>query len=183
MTRQHFLKEADQYAKYEVPAKDGLLPSDFMGWGIRDEYGWTIAHEAAMHGRLPDDFDQWQLATRVGWSVAHEAAKKGNLPADFDKWDIANNSGLKVADLAREQYAQWRIKAEFGHSDAELEGGRFIWRSFNYHLRAISMSFGCPLPDDFVQWGTEEMHIEWKVKKAMESGNDTDVPVMCDTLW
>jgi hypothetical protein len=130
MTRQYSLKEAEQYAKYEAPAKHGSLPSDFKDWSIANAHGWTIAHEAARYGHLPvfgpDAFNQWRLATRIGWTVAHEAASQGKLPVSFDQWDIANNEGLRVSDLASEQYIQWKIRSGFDHNDAELESTRFI---------------------------------------------------------
>jgi hypothetical protein len=89
------------------------LPTDFSQWDLTDMYGRTVAHEAAKFGHLPADFSQWYLADENGWSVAHAAADNGHLPADFKHWNLVDMEGTRVLDLAKEQYAQWKIKSAF----------------------------------------------------------------------
>ena len=57
-------------------ARFGMLPDDFNEWGMADESGWTIAHEAALYGHLPDGFEHVEMADRVGETVA-QALKRG----------------------------------------------------------------------------------------------------------
>ena len=80
-------------------ARQGKLPDGFDQWELSTEGGWSVAHEAACYGELPEEFNQWELADSKGWTVAHEAARLGCLPADFDQWDMTDNAGRTVAQI------------------------------------------------------------------------------------
>lgn len=51
-------------------ARYGLLPDNFNEWGMADDSGWSVAHEAALYGHLPDGFEHMDLADRRGTTVA-----------------------------------------------------------------------------------------------------------------
>ena len=59
----------NELQKLFTQAHTGTLPPDFEEWGIANDYGWTVAHEAAYRGHLPPDFDRWTLATYNGVTV------------------------------------------------------------------------------------------------------------------
>lgn len=81
-------------------AETGTLPADFKDWKVRDPFGRTVAHQAALYGHLPEGFNDWMLVDEDGNSVAHEAARTGQLPADFKDWAYYNDNGLTVAHMA-----------------------------------------------------------------------------------
>lgn len=56
-------------------ARYGLLPDNFNEWGMVDESGWSVAHEAALYGHLPDGFEHMDLADRKGVTVAEAKAQ------------------------------------------------------------------------------------------------------------
>jgi hypothetical protein len=99
--------------------------SDFRQWDVADRHGWTIAHAMANRSRLPSNFNSlglWGLADDTGWTVAHTAADRGGLPGNFDRWFLADHSGIKVADIAKDQYAGWKIKMAFDCECTEVHG-------------------------------------------------------------
>ncbi len=81
-------------------AHDVILSNDFPYWNLADDFGRTVAHEAAKYGTLPEDFDKFGLSTKKGWTVAHEYVKHGHLPKGFYVLDYADNNGLSVKKLA-----------------------------------------------------------------------------------
>ena len=83
-----------------LKGEGGHLPEGFDLWGLADEEGRTVAHEAARWQHLPEGFDRWDLADKTGWTVAHMAATWGRLPQDFDQWGLVTKEGLTVADVA-----------------------------------------------------------------------------------
>lgn len=56
-------------------ARYGLLPDNFNEWGMTDESGWSVAHEAALYGHLPEEFAHMDLADRKGMTVADAKAQ------------------------------------------------------------------------------------------------------------
>ena len=56
-------------------AREGGLPADFDEWGLANNRGWTVAHEAAKHGHLPEDFNQWDLGKAQGHTTVAEVAE------------------------------------------------------------------------------------------------------------
>lgn len=56
-------------------ARYGLLPDSFNEWGMVDESGWSVAHEAALYGHLPEGFEHMDLADRKGMTVADAKAQ------------------------------------------------------------------------------------------------------------
>lgn len=56
-------------------ARFGLLKDDFQRWGLADETGWTVAHEAALFQNLPEDFPHMEMADRRGVTVADALAE------------------------------------------------------------------------------------------------------------
>ena len=81
-------------------AREGTLPPDFEEWGIANEHGRTVAHEAAAKDHLPPDFDQWDIANRAGCAVAHVQATHGLARWGFDRWDMSDKYGWSVAHAA-----------------------------------------------------------------------------------
>jgi len=79
------------------------LSPNFVDWALCDEYGWTIAHQAAAYNHLPKNFSQWDLVEPdTGWTVAHEAAFWGYLPDNFNRWNLVDYNGDTVADVAKQ---------------------------------------------------------------------------------
>ena len=64
------------YEGYLEMAREGTLPEGFYLWGLDNEDGWTVAHEAAGRGHLPEGFDQWGIEDNDGRSVADVVAGK-----------------------------------------------------------------------------------------------------------
>jgi len=58
-----------------VGARYGLLEDGFNNWGMADESGWTVAHEAALFGNLPEDFEHMEMADKRGVTVADALAE------------------------------------------------------------------------------------------------------------
>ena len=96
------------------------FPANVRDWAECDEYGWSIAHEAANEWKLPEGFDQWEIAYDKSFTVAHVAARQGSLPKGFDKWDLMEEYGWSVAhEAARfgtlpEDFDRWDIGAGSG---------------------------------------------------------------------
>ncbi|WP_419607609.1 ankyrin repeat domain-containing protein [Thiolapillus sp.] len=89
-------------------AVEGNLPPDFDQWGLKDDWGSSVAHVAAKHGHLPPEFDQWGIMNDEGWTVAHSAAFHGHLPPDFDRWDLKDIAEWSVRDI----YDLWKKNAD-----------------------------------------------------------------------
>lgn len=98
----NFCPESMKFQQAFEWVKRNAIPDDFQDWALKDENGWTVAHEAAIRGTLTESFDQWALATPDGRTVAHVAAGYGGLPADFDQWHLADSNGWTVAHEAAE---------------------------------------------------------------------------------
>ena len=116
----------EDYAKLLVMHR---LPSHEV-WDIEDEFGWTIAHEAAYRQLLPiRSFRHWTMTDGLDrpvafiaaehcydipiespcWDVysevydetaAHVGARYGTLPRDFYNWGMADSTGWTVAHEA-----------------------------------------------------------------------------------
>jgi hypothetical protein len=91
-----------EFERLAGQAKSGTLPPGFdRMWGLANERGWTVAHEAAKHGHLPKGLDRWGLADEYGRTVAHVAAAHGHLPEGFKLWNLTDNGGQTVEEIAR----------------------------------------------------------------------------------
>jgi hypothetical protein len=126
---------------YHAMARREPMPEGFMRWHEHDEYGWTVAHEAAANGHLPKGFDQWGWRTfKRGWTVAHVAARKGTLPEGFDRWEMADERGWTVAHEAASRgslpagFNQWDLRDEMRDTVAHVAA---CWGH---------------LPEDFDRW-------------------------------
>lgn len=83
-------------------ARYGLIEEGFRGWGIADETGWTVAHEAALFGNLPEDFEHMEMADKKGTTVADALAEgKRNARIYF-----AVISRAPISESAREPVFQ-----------------------------------------------------------------------------
>ena len=114
------------YNKDKWTIKPNSIPDNFTYWDIKDNNGWSIAHEAAEKGYLPKDFNQWEIANKIGWSVAHVAAGYNNLPKDFNQWKIKDKDNWSVAHEAAENgylpkdFNQWEIKDKYNRTVEEI---------------------------------------------------------------
>ena len=60
--------------KLFIMAQKDILPADFDGWDLKDQGGWSVAHEAARYNRLPPNLP-WKtqfITTDRGWTVKNE---------------------------------------------------------------------------------------------------------------
>jgi hypothetical protein len=66
-------------------ARTGRLPAGFDRWDLANDWGHTIAHEAAKHGDLPEDVPDRVLELADGWgtTVAETAARCADTPASL----------------------------------------------------------------------------------------------------
>jgi hypothetical protein len=145
-------------------AEKGTLPADFNEWTLRDPFGRTVAHQAALYGHLPADFKHWLLIDDDGNTVAHTAAKIGPLPSEFRDWDVFTDDFVTVAHVAAahgnlpDGFDHWDLRA---HWDVVTKTGKTVAQ---YAAEAGH------LPESFNRWDlvSEEYRPEgWVEKSAM----------------
>jgi hypothetical protein len=99
---------------YKVAAKDIDLTNAIT----------TGSFVGARYGLLEPGFDAWGLADESGWSVAHEAALFGNLPEDFPHMEMADKKGVTVADALAEGKRNAKLYFEVMHDAPTTESAR-----------------------------------------------------------
>lgn len=90
------------------------FPAGFQYWGLKTDWGKTVAGVAIENGGLPDDFTQWELMDCLA-TVAEISASLNKLPKTFEQWDLKCQDGATVFERAvskgmrLENFAHWNM--------------------------------------------------------------------------
>jgi hypothetical protein len=140
----------DDYDKIFWQARLGVLPRDYVEWGLMDVTGVTVAHTVVGHGhQLPADFDQWGMLDEHGRTVAHVAVTTKAFPPGYAGWEeqgvwrLRNLAGWTVAHFAAHHGT---LPADFDQWTLENRGVTVA------HAAAEAGT----LPPGFADWGIKD---------------------------